>query len=158
MDKLTKKVQKDLLEGETILTSVKAAPKGILEGAILSGAIYSGTGVMVDSEKVGDTYKKEGEEERKSAGLDLGNHNQVIVGLTEKRVLIWSTKLFGAPKELLGAINRDDISKLERVNSKLLVANMPAIEFTLKSGGSFQLQVGKIASRKLNQLVEVFNK
>ena len=156
MEKFNKKVKADLLEGEEVLAATKAAPKGVLEGAILSSATYVAVGAMAATAEFGKEAREKGEQERKSAGLDLGKHNQIIVGITPKRLLIWSTKWYGAPKKLLGAVVLSDIQSIERVNSKLLVANMPALKITLKDDNFFELQVAKIHIKKGEQIVEEF--
>ena len=157
MDKFQKSVQKDLLEGEKILAAVKAAPSGFLEGAILSSATYVATGVYPAGANFGAGAKEKGQSDRAAAGLDLGNQNQVAVGLTEKRLLIWSTNWLGKPKKLLGAVNVENIKSIERVNSKLFVANMPALRVTIEGDNSFDLQVGKIHAKKLDAVVSAFS-
>ena len=163
MTKMNKVIQSDLLPKETFLVSTKATPRGLIEGHILNAAVVQAAGSVtgiyfspIDRTNLGEEAKNKGETERAEAGLDLGNHNQVIVGITDKRLLIWSTKFFGGAKELLAAINRSQIKSIERIETKLLVANMPAIKITLKNNSSFDLQVAKVHIKKGEQIIEEF--
>lgn len=158
LNKFNQKVSNVLLQDESIIVHSKVTPKGSIDGAILSAAGFSAGGAALGMAMsgMGDQKKVQGQQERESAGIDLGNHNQVIVGLSNKRLLVWSKNLVGSPKKLIAAINRNDIKDITMIETKVLTSKMPALHIELNNNTAFDLQIAKIHKKKGMQLISEF--
>lgn len=156
--KFNQRVSNSLLQDEKIVAHAKVTPKGSIDGAILSAAGFSAGGVALGMtmSKMGDDKKLRGEQERKEAQVNLGNHGQVIVGLSNKRLLVWSKNLIGSPKKLIAAINRNDINDITMIETKILTSKMVALHIQLNNNTAFDLQIAKIHKKKGVQLIGEF--
>lgn len=149
MDKIQKRVQKDLVKGEIVLASTKGSPKGFAEQAIMGSARK-----MLDpSKSTAETSVKD----QFINGKDLGDYNQIIIGLTDRRLLFWSANFFSKPSKLIASIERMAINTLQETKTKMAFASMPTLEITSKSGEKIEVQLAKIHHKKAKEFVSLFN-
>lgn len=164
LTKFNTKVSSDLIEGEEVLAKTKGAPKGIIDRAIFYGAGFNVGGVVGGAamSKASDKFVKEkedtGKKEREEAGVDLEGLSSVIVGLSNKRIILWSQNFLGAPKKQVASIAIEDVEKIEMKKDKLVMVPMPTMQIHLKDGSSFGLQIAKIQKKQADNLIELFEK
>lgn len=146
----------DLEPGETLLAAVKASPAGQAHQQILGMAGMSQLGVAgaVAGDRLGERWSEAGQAARADAGIDTGQAMQVLVGLTDRRLLMWKVGgLRGRPKELMGSLSRGDIDRLELGTTSLFGISQPEIVVHTTAAASFGLAVAKINRSDAEQLV-----
>jgi len=156
LDKIIDKVKADLQPGETLLAAVKVTPRGTIDQGILGMAGLMGGGVigLAVGNKIGQSKRDDGDEERAAVGLDLSGAEQVLAGVTGSRLLMWKiSKLGGKPKELLAELDLAEISSMVLGEGKLMGQTMPEIVCTATSGAEFGLRVAKVHKKGAEALI-----
>ena len=149
-------VAADLEPGEPLLAAVKASPAGQAHQQILGMAGMSQLGVpgAVAGTRLGERWSEAGEAARADAGIDTGQAMQVLVGLTDRRLLMWRVGgLRGRPRELIGALARADIDRLELGTTSLFGFTQPEVVVHTTAGASFGLAVAKVNRTDAEHLV-----
>lgn len=149
MDKIQKRVQKDLEKDEVVLVSTKGSPLGFAEEVVFSAANKMANPKLNHSEvNIEDQFIN---------GKNLSDYNQVIVGITEQRILFWSANFFSKPGKLISSIKRSAVESLQETKTKMAFASMSTLEIVSKSGEKIELQVAKIHHKKAKEIISIFN-
>ena len=138
---------------ETLVAAAKVSPRGsayevILgaAGAVGGGAVsptLAGAGAVVGAgaaASLGDA----GRVERSDLGLDVGRATQVLLGVTDCRVVLVQLSALGRPKTIMASV---DLARIERValgETSLLGQKMTEIVFTFAGAAETGFGAAKI--------------
>ena len=141
------------LGGEPVLAATKAVPHGAMHEVILSAAgaavggettpLAAGAGAALGSQ-VGAPTGEAGRAERSAAGLDVGSANQVLLVVTEQRIVLFALSAFGRPKDLTAEIDRSRVDAVYMGETSLLGQKMAEIQIVLDSGHEVGFGVAKV--------------
>ena len=143
-----------LLEpGERAVAGTKAMPRGAAHEAILGAAggvaggtvapALAGAGFLAGAQ-AGEGAGDEGRAERADAGVDVGRAQQILLVVTDRRLLLCTTTWRGKPKEVAAALDRTAIQGVAMGEAKLFGQRMPEIVLTLASGAEVGFGVAKV--------------
>jgi hypothetical protein len=161
-EKMTQKCAAMLDTSETIVAAAKVMPRGATQEMILSaaGAVAGGTvapaaagvGAVLGSaagQGVGDA----GRDERTEAGMDVGGAQQVLLAVTDRRVVLFAVSAFGKPKELTTAVDRTRIRSVALGEAKLFGQTMAEVVITLDTGAEVGFGAAKVHRRDAEAVV-----
>ncbi len=139
--------------GERPLAAVKAMPRGAAQETILgaAGGVAGGSvspalagGGFVLGQKAGESAGDQGRAEREEAGVDVGRAQQVCLVVTDRRLVLCRTNWRGKPKDVMAALDRSAIAKVELGETKLFGQKMAEIVLTTSTGAEVGFGVAKI--------------
>jgi len=149
LQKMQAKCAAVLGPGETLVAATKAMPRGAAHEVILGAAGgvaaagvspgLSGAG-MIAGQKAGAGVGDEGRAERDAAGVDVGNATQVLLGVTDRRLVMIKLSALGKAKEILAAVDRSEITGVAMGETKLFGQTMA--ELVLKLSGEAEVGFG----------------
>lgn len=152
-EKMTKKCASMLEPGETIVAAAKVTPRGAAHETILGAAgavaagsatpVATGAGAVLGS-AVGHDVSEAGRQERAAAGLDVGNAQQALLAVTDRRVVLFALNAFGKPSELSASVEHGRIAGVTLGETKLFGQKMAEIVLTLDSGAEAGFGVAKV--------------
>ncbi len=102
---------------------------------------------MIVGQKAGSGPSDQGRAEREAAGVDVGNASQVLLGVTDRRVVMIKLSALGRAKEILAAVDRTAITTAEMGETKLFGQSMAEIVLTLNGGAEVGFGVAKVHRR-----------
>lgn len=153
LDKFRQQVASLLEVGETVEAAVKVTPRGAAHEAIMRGAgaaggtavsgALAGAGAAIGA-KFGAGAGDAGRAERTDADLDVGPATQVVLAVTERRIVLIKRSALGRPKEILSDADRAAIRSAELRDAKLFGQNMPEIVLEMTSGAEAGFAVAKV--------------
>ena len=153
LDKFRARLAPLLDSGEHVVAAVKATPRGAAQEAIARGAGAAGGASVsaslagpgaVAGEQFGTRHGEAGRQERRDAGLDVGNATQVVLVVTAHRVLLVERTAFGRPKAILAATDRSLVASVEQRESTLFGQSMPEIVLTMASGVEAGFSIARV--------------
>ncbi len=154
LDKFRSQAAALLAAGETVIAVAKVTPRGAAEEAILrgaggagglaaGGAALAGVGAVIGA-KSGEVQGDAGRTERDNAGLDVGRAMQVLLAVTDQRIVLLKRSGLGKPKQILASMGRDQVVTATFGSTKLFGQTMGEIVLTLGSGAEAGFGVAKI--------------
>ncbi len=157
-DKLVRGITADMEPGETILSAVKATPAGEAEAGILGAAagVALGAGGFVGGAEAGAELGAEERSGTEAAGVASSKGRQVVVVLTDRRILVYTAGFSGKAKDFLGAIPLSEVSSVEMGTMKLFGQSMPQIYVTTTAGHTAGFGVAKIHKKLGVAFVEAY--
>jgi hypothetical protein len=99
---------------------------------------------IIAGQKAGSSRTEEGKAEREAAGVNVGSAVQVLLGVTDRRVVLISLSTLGKAKEVLAAADLSDIASVVMGESKLFGQTMAEIVLTLDGGAEVGFGVAKV--------------
>ena len=153
IEKMQRKCSPVLEPGETLVAAAKAMPRGSVHEIILGAAGgVAAAGVspgllgpgIIAGQKAGSSRTAEGKAEREAAGVNVGSAVQVLLGVTDRRVVLISLSTLGKAKEVLAAADLSDIASVVMGESKLFGQTMAEIVLTLDGGAEVGFGVAKV--------------
>ena len=163
LDKFRQQVAPLLEVDERVEAAVKVTPRGAAHEAIMRGAGaaggtavsggLAGAGAAIGA-KFGAEAGDAGRAERAEAGLDVGVAAQVVLAVTDRRIVLVKRSALGKPKEILSDAARDAITSAELRDAKLFGQNMPEIVLEMASGAEAGFAVAKVDRRDGDGVLE----
>jgi hypothetical protein len=167
IEKVQRKCSAVLEPGEALVAASKAMPRGSVHEVILSAAGgVAAAGVspellgagMIAGQKAGSSQTEEGKAERNAAGVDVGSAVQVLVGVTDRRVVLIALSTLGKAKEILAAVDLSDIAGVAMGKSKLFGQTLAEIVLTLDGGAELGFGVAKVHRKDADSVVAALQK
>ena len=143
VDKLQKKAAEVMDSGEALVAAVRAMSKGGTKAIVLGtvGAVLGGASVAAGANagnKAGDAARDQ------AAAAKISHATQVALGLTDRRLLIWSRGAFlGRAKDLIGEIALDRIQSIEGQTSGSMMTPDP-LRVRLADGNLIEFEIVKV--------------
>ena len=167
IEKMQRKCSAVLEPGETLVAALKAMPRGSVQEIILgaaSGVAAAGVSPellglgMIAGQKAGLSHTEEGRAERQAAGVDVGSAVQILLGVTDRRVVLIALSTMGKAKEALAAVDLSDIAGVAMGESKLFGQTMAEIVLTLDGGAEAGFGVAKVHRKDGDSVVAALQK
>lgn len=149
MNRFQKRVQKDLVSDEVLLITTKGSPMGFADSVIKDSVWEKMKPVKSNNEINAATHFINGE--------NLGHYDQVVVGLTNRRLLFWSTNFFNMPNELIASIERSAVYSLQETKTKMAFADLITLEIISKSDEKVDFKLALMHYGKAKKMVSIFN-
>lgn len=157
--KIERSVRATLAPDERIVAVVQGYPRGTVEKAIAAGAggVALGVAGFVAGDALGGRTATPHHEAASEAGVETARAGAgVVAALTSGRLLVWRAGMLGKPKELLGALDREQIAAIEMGERSLFGQRMPEVVVRTENGGELGIGVGKVHRRKAEAFVAAF--
>lgn len=156
IDKLQQRCAGLLADGERLVAATKAMPRGSAHEIILGAAgsvtggtispLLAGAGAMVGA-RAGSQEGDRGRSERSAAGVDVAAATNILLAVTDRRVVLLKLSSFGKPKAVEAALARRAIAGVVMGETKLFGQRMAEIVLTTTEGHEVGFGVAKVHRR-----------
>ena len=113
---------------------------------------------MIAGQKAGSSQTEEGKAEREAAGVDVGSAVQVLLSVTDRRVVLIELSTLGKAKEVLDAVDLSRITGVAMGKTKLFGQTMGELVLTLDGGAEVGFGVAKVHRKDGDSVVAALRK
>ncbi len=147
----------DLEPDEQVVDAIRATPGGELERVIggAAGGVALGALGFVVGAGLGERAGREARAAAEEVGVQAKGVDVMLV-LTDRRLLVYQLGMTGKPKERIGSLSRCEIADLNEGRLRILGQQMPALKVTTTSGASTAFGVARIRRAQLASFLEAY--